>query len=468
MVLEDDIAFWTATRQAKAIREGKITSRALLELFVSRIERLNPALNAIVTLDLQHARLAADAADAKVAAGEPLGPLHGLPITIKDALQTAGIQSTGGATELQKSVPDQDAPVVQAVKQAGAIVFGKSNLPRWSGDLQSYNDMFGTTVNPWDPERVPGGSSGGAAAAVATGLTAFEIGTDIGGSIRYPAAFCGIFGHKPSFGVVPSRGYIDHESGGNTEADINVVGPLARSAEDLELLLNVLLKKQGPLVAVLNPPPKNVSELRVAAWLDDPFCPVGANVSAVLERAVGNLEAAGIPVDRDARPDVDPQEASSLGMWLVTSAVLQSMPAETLESIGRESAAPQTSHRDWLDKHARREAIRLKWEEFFRCYDAIIMPISPVAPFPHDQQGNVGTRVLISDGEARPYLDLIRWTTLTGMAYLPATTPPVGFDRDGLPVSFQVVGPYGGDYTTIRLAQMISQVNGGCRRPPAG
>lgn len=468
MAIQESVAFWSAIEQAKGIREGEFTSRALLELFVTRIHAINPALNAIVTLDLASARLAADAADAKVAAGAPLGPLHGVPITVKDALQTAGLRSTGGATELHNNVPDQDAPVVQAVKEAGAIVFGKTNLPRWSGDIQSYNDMFGTTVNPWHADRVPGGSSGGAAAAVAAGLTAFEIGTDIGGSIRFPAAFCGIYGHKPSFGVVPSTGYIDHESGGTTEADVNVIGPLARSADDLELLLDLMLRKQGPLVASLNPPPEDVRSLKVAAWLDDPFCPVDSKVRSVLDNAVSNLEAAGMTVDRSARPDIDPGEACAIGLWLVTSAILQSMPAQTLEDMGDASAAPQTTHREWLDNHARREAIRSKWADFFGNYDAIIMPISPVPPFPHDQAGNFGTRTLMSDGKERPYADLVRWTILTGMAYLPSTTPPIGFDCDGLPVSFQVVGPYGGDYTTIRLAKMIAEYNGGYQRPPVG
>ena len=468
MAIQESVAFWSATEQAKGIREGEFTSRALLELFITRIQAINPALNAIVTLDLASARLAADAADAKVAAGAPLGPLHGVPITVKDALQTAGLRSTGGATELHNNVPDQDAPVVRAVKEAGAIVFGKTNLPRWSGDIQSYNDMFGTTVNPWHADRVPGGSSGGAAAAVAAGLTAFEIGTDIGGSIRFPAAFCGIYGHKPSFGVVPSTGYIDHESGGTTEADVNVIGPLARSADDLELLLDLMLRKQGPLVACLNPPPEDVRSLKVAAWLDDPFCPVDSKVRSVLDNAVSNLEAAGMAVDRSARPDIDPGEACAIGLWLVPSAILQSMPAQTLEDMGDASAAPQTTHREWLDNHARREAIRSKWADFFSNYDAIIMPISPVPPFPHDQAGNFGTRTLMSDGKERPYADLVRWTILTGMAYLPSTTPPIGFDCDGLPVSFQVVGPYGGDYTTIRLAQMIAEYNGGYQRPPVG
>ena len=467
MAIRDEVAFWSTVHQARAIREGEFKSRELLELLIKQIESVNPKINAVVTLDLEGARAAADAADAEILAGSSVGVLHGIPITVKDALETRGLRSTGGAVELHNNIPDRDAPVVRAMKEAGAIVFGKTNLPRWSGDIQAFNEMFGTTSNPWNEERVPGGSSGGAAAAVATGMSSFEIGTDIGGSIRFPASFCGIFGHKPSFGVVPSTGYIDHESGGTTEADVNVIGPLARSAEDLELLLDLMLRKEGPLVASLAEPPKHITSLKVAAWLDDPFCPVDSKVGPVMNSAIDNLEATGVSVDRSARPDVDPEEAFALGSWLVTSAMLQSMPAKTLEELSKEGGAPpQVSHRSWLDNHARREAIRKKWAEFFNGFDAIIMPISPVSPFPHDQEGNFATRTLKSDGKERPYLDLIRWTILTGMAYLPATTPPIGLDQDGVPVSFQVVGPYGGDYTTIRLAQHIAEHNSGYQRPP--
>ena len=466
MAITEEVAFWSTTRQVEAIRKGEISSRELLELLIARIEKINPDLNAIITLDLEGARRLADEADAKLKDGELMGPLHGIPVTIKDALETKGLRSTGGASELHNNIPSKDAAVVAAVKEAGAIVFGKTNLPRWSGDFQAFNEMFGTTVNPWDSERVPGGSSGGAAAAVAAGLSSFEIGTDIGGSIRFPASFCGVFGHKPSWGVVPSTGYLDHEAGGTIEADINVPGPIARSAGDLEMLLKVLVRKDGPLVAALAPPPDDVTNLKVAAWLDDSFCPVDKEVLAVMDEAVTSLEEAGVSVDREARPDVDPEEASSLGLWLVSAAVVQSIAPETLEGLEVESASAKTSHRDWLVRCAEREIVRDKWAEFFDSFDAVIMPISFVPPFPHNQDGDFGTRTLICNGEERPYADLLRWTILTGMAYLPATTPPIGFDDDGLPISFQVVGPYGGDYTTIRLAGYIAELRGGYQAPP--
>ncbi len=455
--MTDDATLWSATRQAEAIRSGDMSSRELLEAFIARIEKINPALNAVVTKEFVKARAAADAADKTLARGDEIGPLHGLPVTIKDALQTEGIRSTGGAVELMENVPDRDAPTVRAVKDAGAIVIGKTNLPRWSGDIQAFNEMFGTTVNPWNKDRVPGGSSGGAAAAVAAGLTSFEIGTDIGGSIRFPSAFCGVFGHKPSFGIVPSSGYIDHEQGGSTEADINVIGPIARSAEDLELLLDIMLRKERPLVADLVAAPDDVKKLRVAAWLDDPFCPIDKEVHEVIVAATDALQSSGIAVDRIARPDIDPTAASGLGLWLVGAAIAQSAQADP---------ATDATHRRWLEAHATREAIREKWNEFFGRFDALLMPVTFVPPFPHNQEGNFATRTLTCNGEVRPYADVVRWTILTGMAYLPVTVPPIGLGSSGLPIGIQVVGPYGADYRTIRLAAHISDICGGYQPPP--
>jgi amidase len=462
--MSDEMLLWSATRQAAAIRNGEIGSRELLERVIDRIARINPNLNAVVTTDFERARKSADAADAQRARGAAVGPLHGLPITIKDALETQGIRSTGGAIELRAHVPTRDAPAVRSVKDAGAIVIGKTNLPRWSGDAQSFNALFGTTVNPWNAERVPGGSSGGAAAAVAAGLTAFEIGTDIGGSIRIPSAYCGVFGHKPSFGIVPSTGYLDHAAGGTTEADVNVLGPIARSADDLELLLGVLVRSAGPLIARLAPPPTDVRTLRVAAWLDDAFCPVDRDVVDAITAATDALEASGVKVDRVARPAIDHAAASMLGLWLVQAAMLQSMPQDAGgDGVARPEAA---THREWLDAHRAREAIRAQWAEFFTRYDAVLMPVAFVPPFPHAQTGDFLSRTLTCNGEARPYLDLVKWTILVGMAYLPVTVPPIGLSRTKLPIGIQVVGPYGGDYRTIRLARHIASVCVGYRPPP--
>ena len=448
-----DPTLWSTSAQVEAIAQGRLSSCELTAAVIDRIERLDGAVNAVITRDFDNAMAAASVADRAVAEGRQLGPLHGVPITVKDALQTAGLRSTGGAVELRDNVPDRDAPVVAAVRGAGAIVIGKTNLPRWSGDVQSFNEMFGTTNNPWDVTRVPGGSSGGAAAAVAMGFTSFEIGTDIGGSIRFPAAFNGIWGHKPSFGVVPSSGYLDHVDGGSTEADVNVIGPLARSADDLDLLLGLLMRSEAPWVPQLMPAPTDVRSLRVAAWLDDEFCPVDSEVSAVLEAAVTALEDSGVSVDRSARPQIDPSAASDLGLWLVRCAISQSGDGDG------------PGHRVWLDRHREREAIRRRWAEFFEGYDAVIMPVSFVPPFPHNQDGDFGTRMLSANGQARPYIDIVRWTILTGMAYLPATVPPLGLCAAGVPIGCQVVGPYGADRSTIALARHLGELMGGYTPP---
>ena len=219
--------------------------------------------------------------------GESWGPLHGLPVTIKDAIATAGIRSTGGATQLRDNIPTSDAPAVVSLKAAGAIVFGKTNVPEWSGDFQSFNEMFGTTNNPWDLARTPGGSSGGAAAAVACGMTSFELGTDIGGSVRVPSAFCGVYGHKPSWGLIPTFGYIDEplscDTVGGVESDINVFGPIARGVGDLALLVEVLAR---PIAQALPPTLQSLAGLRVAAWIDEPALLIDKEMSTILRGAI--------------------------------------------------------------------------------------------------------------------------------------------------------------------------------------
>lgn len=449
-----DIGLRSTVEQADLIRRGEISSRELTTHFIERIERLDDEINAVVTRDFETALAESDAADASQQKGQSLGVLHGVPVTVKDALQTKNLKSTGGATELRENIPSQDAAAVASIRREGAIVMGKTNLPRWSGDIQAYNDIFGTTNNPWDISRGPGGSSGGAAAAVAMGFTSFEIGTDIGGSIRFPAAFNGVWGHKPSFGVIPTTGYLDHVEGGLNEADINVFGPITRSIEDLKLLLTVMKRNSPPWVANLGAAPTDLRDLKIGAWLDDEFCPVDIEVREQLEKVVDALEKDGISVDRSAHPEIDPDEAAMLGLWLVQRAISQST----------DSDGP--GHRIWLDRHARREELRLKWAQFFNKYDAVIMPVCFVPPFEHQQQGDFGSRTLTCNGEERPYIDVVKWTTMVGMAYLPSTVPPIGLGPSGMPIGCQVVGPYGGDQLTIALAGRIGDLLGGYQPPP--
>lgn len=444
----------SATDLAAAVKRREVGSVELLELFLSRIERFDGPLNSVVTLDVDRAREACAAADAAVARGDDLGPLHGLPVTIKDAIETAGIRSTGGAVELRDHVPAGDAPAVAKLKAAGAIVFGKTNVPRWSGDVQTYNEIFGTTNNPWDPSRTPGGSSGGPAVAVACGFTAFEVGTDIGGSIRTPSHFCGTFGLKPSFGVVSQRGYLDHVGGGTTDADINVFGPIARSADDLDLLLDVLA---GPDVdrAVawrLALPPSTVDSLagaQVAVCFDHSSAPVDAGYRSVLGRLADTVADAGAAVEAVELP-VPMDEQVDLYMAMITPAVSPSLPEDVAEAFSG-------SHLAWLRLEERRAAVRARWAQWFEAWDVLLCPVTPTPAFPHDQAGDFFSRTIDVDGEVRPYIDNVAWAGLIGIVGLPAAVPPIGRTDAGLPVGVQVVAPMFHDRTAVRVAGLLGE-----------
>ncbi len=482
--MENELGLRSATEQLGMLRDGEVSSVELLDHHLERNERIGPEINAIVTLDVDRARAKAAEADAARLAGTPLGVLDGLPMTVKDALATTGIRSTGGATELADNVPDGDAEVVAKVKDAGAVIFGKTNLPRWSGDVQAYNDLFGVTNNPWDPSRGPGGSSGGASAAVAAGLTPLEIGTDIGGSVRLPAHFAGVCGHKPTFGVVPQLGYVDHVSYGVGDADVNVVGPLARTVDDVVLLFDLMLGPRADQASAwsleLPKPRSSVREMRVAAWLDDPGCPTSEAVKAVLEAAVDAVVGDGIAVDRSARPAHRFDDVWDVGLPLISAAT---SPARSDEEYARlrsvaddpdpddptlamRAKASTLSHRDWILLTEKREMNRASWADFFVDHDILLAPVSFSTAFEHQHEGNLYTRRLQVDGVERPYADLIAWTSQFGYVYLPATVVPVGLSSDGLPVGLQIVGPYLGDRATLEFARYIESLIGGYQVPP--
>jgi amidase len=452
----------SATELAAAIRAKEIASRELLDVYIDRIGRLGGPINAVVTLDVDRARAACAAADDALARGADVGPLHGLPITVKDAIATEGIRSTGGAIELRDHVPATDAPIVARVKDAGAIVFGKTNLPRWSGDIQTFNELFGTTNNPWDTSRSPGGSSGGAASAVACGFTSFELGTDIGGSIRNPSHYCGVFGHKPSFGVVSQRGYLDHETGGTTDADINVFGPIARSADDLDLLLDVIAgpdAEQAP-AWTLSLPESSVTELagaRVALWFDEEEFPIDSGYRALLERLANALGDEGAKVE-PVRPPVDPTEQFSLFFQMVGAAVSPSMDDESAERLG--------SHRMWLRLEEQRAAVRAAWARSFTEWDVLLCPVTPTAALPHDQEHGLFERAFAVNGVERPSTDNLFWTGVIGVLGLPSAVPPIGRTPEGLPVGVQVVAPFLRDRTAIGVARTIAELTGGYEPPP--
>jgi amidase len=468
-----DISRKSATDQLAALQSREISAVELLNEHLERHEMLHSRLNAIVTTDIEGARQQAAEIDEAQRNGKNLGPLAGLPMTVKDALATNGMRSTGGAIELTDHVPAEDAAAVAHARNAGAIIWGKSNLPRWSGDIQAVNEMFGRTGNPWDLSRTPGGSSGGAAAAVATCISPVEIGTDIGGSVRLPAHFSGVCGHKPSFGVVPQRGYIDHVTYGALDADVNVVGPLARTVDDLELMMNVLADHPDRLLATRG----KGRELRVAAWLDDPACPVSTEVAAVLDTAISALEAEGIKVDRNARPAHAFDDVYSIGMPLVSAATSPGRTDEEYErllepsndadpTMAMRARASTIRHRDWLLMSEQRELRRRNWDRFFNDFDVLLAPTAFIAAFEHVDGGNLYTRTLEVDGSTRPYADLIAWTTQFGYVYLPATVVPAGRTPSGLPVGLQIVGPFMGDRTTLEFGRLVESVTGGYKAPP--
>ena len=477
----NELHWWTAYGLADAIRGREVSAREALEYFVGRVEERDGPINSVVHWDLDRARADADDADRAIARGDELGPLHGVPITIKDSFQTEGCITTSGAPELADFVPTEDAWPVARLREAGAIVYAKTNLPIFAGDIQSYNEVYGTTNNPHDLSRTAGGSSGGSAAALAMGFTPLELGSDIGGSIRVPAHYCGVKGHKPSYGIVPAHGQIPGMPGTFTQADLAVCGPMARSARDLENVLKILAgpdrwNTAGWRLELPERPVDDFSQLRIAAWLDDPYCAVDASTTRVLGRLVEAIESAGGRVDTEARPDFTLEKVDTVFKALLFAALSGEHSYERIEELARidgdtpfdrarRSAAQR--HRAWLANNERRLQIRERWRTFFEHYDVILMPVQPRAAIPHDHSEPQWNRTVEIDGVERPYLDLFGWTGPAGAAFLPATVVPAGMSDDALPIGVQIVGPYLHDITTIRAARLISKLCGGPPRPQA-
>ncbi len=481
-----DLHYASATDVAAAIRAGEVSAREALVLLLDRVRDVDGPINAVVETDIEAAAARAAAADKDLAGGEWWGPLHGVPMTVKDSWEVAGMPTTSGSPTLAAHVPERHAPPVQRLVDAGAIVFGKTNLPLWAGDLQSYNEVHGTTNNPWDPTRTPGGSSGGSAAALAAGLTPLELGSDIAGSIRNPAHFCGVYGHKPTYGIVPMRGHIPGPPGMASRSDLSVGGPLARSAADLALALDVLAGPDEDDAAGWRlelPPPRHddLGNFRVAAWLDHERCPVDPDVAEVLEAAVAALEAAGVAVDREARPDVDPVRSDFVYQRLLTSVTSTGFSSKLMERYrvaaaaldpdDRSAEAGRTlgavhSHRDWISANESRHRMRRAWAAFFRDHDVLLTPAMPTVAFPHDHS-RLSTRSVTLGGVERPYFDQVFWSGLATVAYLPATVAPAGLAKtSSLPVGIQVIGPYLEDRTTIEFARLLAEVIGGFVAPP--
>ena len=475
-----ELAYSSAVAIADRIRQREISSREAVDYFLARVEKLDKPINSVVTIDAERARTEADAADAALARGEVRGPLHGVPMTVKDSFQTAGMRTTSGAPELASFIPTEDAWPVARLREAGAIIFGKTNLPIYAGDLQSYNKVFGTTNNPHDVSRTPGGSSGGSAAALACGFTPLELGSDIGGSIRLPSHMSGVVGHKPSYGIVPAHGQIPGPPGTLTLADLAVAGPMARTIQDLKLGLDIMAgpnRWEKPAWHLELPPPRRptLKQYRVAAWLDDPACRVEPEVGELLESAAQKLGAAGVRVDHDARPEFTLEKVADTFFALLQAALAGGVPADRLDeyaaTVGDMPAAHTRRllamrHRQWLSYNERRLQMRKRWEEFFTQWDAILLPVMPCPAIAHDHSEPMASRMASVGGEQRPYWDLTTWMAPAGACYLPVTVIPVGRLKNGLPIGIQIVGAYLHDHTTLDLAEHLLPLVGGCPRPP--
>jgi amidase len=482
--------FLPASALAALVREGAATSRDLVELYLERIDRHDDRLSALVCVDAEAARAEADARDADSGAR---GPLHGVPVTLKDAWATAGLRTASGSPD-SAQVPETDAAVVARLRAAGAVVLGKTSVPTGVTGQETWSPLSGLTRNPWDGTRTSGASSGGAAAAVAAGLSPLDVGSDLGGSLRQPAHCCGIFSHAASHGLVPLRGHLPRVPV-DVELDVDLLtaGPLARSADDLALALGVLAGQEGAprrlWPASLPPPPAGLDGLRVAAWLDDPAAPVDPLVGTVLQPAAEALADAGARVDADGRPFPSLAEVveTTFSLWVAASsysdddATLRRLaeqaaaadPDDTWLPVLRARAASM-SHRDWLRLDVRRQRLQARWDAFFDSYDVLLCPVIGVTAPEHDPDpSQVASmdhrlaRTLTIAGQDRPYLDQVKWMTLVTASGLPATAVPVGLAADGLPVGMQVVGPYGADLTTIAVGGWIADLLGTPGRPPA-
>lgn len=457
--LSRDLLDAAAGEIVEALAARKIGALELTDAAIARIEDRDRALNAVVVRDFERARAAAKAADAALARGERR-PLLGLPMTVKESNEVEGLPSTWGSPAFKGWVAPKDAVAVARLKAAGAVILGKTNVPPFLADWQSNNPVYGRTRNPWDLSRSPGGSSGGSAAAVAAGMSPLELGSDIGGSIRVPAAFCGVYGHKPSYGLIPTRGHAPPGLDGAPIA-LAVVGPLARSAADLDLALGVLAGPE-PHEAVgyaLNlPPPRHgeLADFRVLIVDSHPAVSTDSEIRGALGVLASRLDALGCPVAHasDLLPDLAGQHGVFLAM--VGAAMSRGSPGGTT----------MNAH-EWMNLQDAQTGLRRQWARLFEAFDVVVVPAFGTVAFPHDDEPDGQKRVLTIDGEATPYFSQIAWPGVALLPHLPATAAPIGFTRGGLPIGAQIVGPYLEDRTAITFAGLLAREFGGFQPPPS-
>ncbi len=480
-------SYRTAGAMAAALAARQVSAVELAHGAIARIRAHDGRINAVCVPDFDRALDAAQAADAALAAGERR-PLLGVPMTVKESFNIAGLPTSWGFPRHKDFMPPEDALAVTRVKAAGAVILGKTNVPFALGDWQSYNDIYGVTANPWDPGRTPGGSSGGSAAALAAGYAPLALGSDIGGSLRAPAHFCGVYAHKPSFGLAPSRGQTPPGAPAlPMEPELAVIGPMARSAADLALLLDVIAgpdpRDDGIAYRLDLPAARHaaLADYRVLVLDSHPLLPTAASVTAAIGRLSDGLARAGVRVARDSALLPDLADSARLYMRLLRAYLGFSLPPDVyaglqamaagLSPADRSLAAESLrgwglSHRDWLIAHAARARLRARWAALFGAVDAVICPVTPTPTFPHDHSADIEARRLRIDDAEVPYVDQLVWAGVATAPGLPATAIPVGLSPEGLPIGVQIVGPWLEDRTPLALAALIEREFGGFTPPP--
>ncbi|RZU14314.1 amidase family protein [Streptomyces sp. BK239] len=466
--MTNDLTHQPAHVQLRALDRGEISSRELLDLHLAQIDASQ--INAVVTRDDSAARAAAHAADERRARSESTGVLNGLPLTIKDSFETAGLRTTSGAEDLADHVPTRDADAVARLRHQGAVIMGKTNTPAYCQDLHTDNALFGPTLNPHDPKRTTGGSSGGPAAAVAAHLTPADLGSDLAGSLRLPAHYCGVYGLRPTHGLIPARGHIPRPPGWITSSDMVTPGPLARHPRDLDLLLAALTtpapEENNPWSIRLPNTRRALDELRVAVWAEDASCPVDretADALAALERA---LASTGASVRRTAGPVgfADSLRLFEQLLHATTTAATDDDAGEAELAAARDlhtdDASPRAAilrhrtqtHRAWLRANEERLRLRATWHRFFADaqHDVLITPAAPTAAIP------AGSRSFMVDGVERSFFDQTGWANLTSHVGLPSLVVPVARNANGLPIGVQLVGPTYSDRTLIVVAEYLA------------
>jgi amidase len=439
-----DLTYATAEELLALLAAKRLSARELLQASVKRCDAVHTKINAVAVRDLERAERDAKAIDEVRASGDvALGPLAGLPMTVKEAFDIPGHPATVGVPSFKdRNRNCEDSVMTRRVRGAGGIVWGKTNNPYMLADIQTYNSIYGTTNNPYDVTRTPGGSSGGSAAALASGITALEIGSDIGGSLRHPANFCGLFTLKPTWNLLPMQGHVPPLPEEYIDVDLGVVGPMARSARDLRLLFRVLSNRKADQPRK----PPSAKGKRIALWNEEPHFPLSREVKAAVETAAKAFEKAGSKVERVAPP----------------------IPAKELMDTYLAILRPIVVPGYRLDPEAppRRELHKKAVAKFFENWDAILMPVTPTPAFLHDHSEPIPKRIHKIDGKEVEYFSFLTWIALATSCHLPAAVAPATQTKEGLPIGVQLVGAEGNDEAMIDLAEVLEGELGGFRPPP--